>query len=359
MAKLKLALLGAGDVAQRDYLPEFHRIADRAELVAVCARSAARAELVARKYGIAATFTDFRRMLAESDADAVVNLTPIQLHEETTLACLEAGKHVYSEKPAAGGVAAARRLRDAAARRGLALVCAPSVLLYPQVRLAAELLARDAIGPVHFARGLGYGGVPPWSGYPSDPTPFFAVGGGPLVDMGVYPLHALTGLLGPAKRVSANAVRAQRGFTIAEGPYAGRSVPIEAPDLWQLTLDFGDERLASVEANNAIRGTRAPQLELHGLDGTIAVNLLDVAAPVEVLRRNGEWERIPVPHQRRQGPDHLLGVEHLVDCVASGRPPILNVDHAIHVLEIIEQADASAATGRRMELSTTSEPAAL
>ncbi|HET7092459.1 MAG TPA: Gfo/Idh/MocA family oxidoreductase, partial [Thermomicrobiales bacterium] len=66
MAKLKLALLGAGDVAQRDYLPEFHRIADRAEWVAVCGRSNERARTIADAYHIRATFTDYRRMLAET-----------------------------------------------------------------------------------------------------------------------------------------------------------------------------------------------------------------------------------------------------------------------------------------------------
>jgi predicted dehydrogenase len=359
VAKLKLALLGAGDVAQRDYLPEFHRIADRAELVAVCSRTRERAQSVADAYDIPTTFTDYRRMLAEADVEAVINLTPIQLHDATTLACLEAGKHVYTEKPAAGSPAGAMRLRDAAARRSLTLVCAPSVLVYPQVRLAAELLARDEIGPVHSARGIGHGGVPPWSGYPSDPSPFFAVGGGPLVDMGVYPLHALTGLLGPARRVSASAGRVQQEFSVADGPFAGRSVPIAVPDLWRLTLDLGGERLAGIEANNAVQGTRAPQLELHGLRGTIAVNLLDVAAPVEVLRPGGDWEEIPVSHTRERGPDHLLGVEHLVECVTTGRRPILNIDHAMHVLEIVDKAAASAATGRALDLQTTFEPAAL
>ena len=182
------------------------------------------------------------------------------MHEETTLACLAAGKHVYTKKPAAGSMAAATRLRDEAARRNLTLICAPSVLLYPQVRLAAELLARNEIGPVHAARGLGFGGVPPWSGYPSDPTPFFAIGGGPLVDMGVYPLHAITGLLGPARRVSASAARAQRGFVVADGPYAGRTVPIEVPqNLRRVTLDLGDATLSSASKRTtrvAARGRR-------------------------------------------------------------------------------------------------------
>ena len=86
LPRLKLALLGCGDVAQRDYLPEIHRLSDRVELVAVCSRTEQRARDVAAQYGARAWYTDYARMLAESDADLVANLTPIQLHAETTLA---------------------------------------------------------------------------------------------------------------------------------------------------------------------------------------------------------------------------------------------------------------------------------
>ena len=91
---LKLALLGCGDVAQRDYLPELHRLSDRVELVAVCSRSESRARAVAAQYGARAWYTDYRRLLDESGAELVANLTPIPMHAETTLAALQAGKHV-------------------------------------------------------------------------------------------------------------------------------------------------------------------------------------------------------------------------------------------------------------------------
>ncbi len=343
--RVKLALLGCGDVAQRDYLPEFHRIADRADLVAVCGNGATRARAVADRFGIPAWYTDAARMLATEAIDAVVNLTPIQVHAETTLAALEAGKHVYCEKPIATDLAAAERLRDEAGRRGVVLVCAPSVLLFPQIVHARHLLARGAIGPVHAALGRGYGGVPPWSGYPSDPSQFFAVGGGPLADMGVYPLHALTGLLGPVLRVAAMAARAQAAFTVGDGPLAGRTVPIEVADNWHLLLDLGAERLASVTANNVAQASRAPQLELFGLEGTIALDLLDVSGPVDIFTPGAGWRHEPVPHQRVAGPDHILGVAHLVECIQTGSAPIASVDHAIHVLAVLEAAATSAATG--------------
>lgn len=224
MDSIRLALLGCGDVAQRYYLPALHRLADRVALVAVCDMQAERARFVAAHYGADAWYSDYERLLAESGADLVVNLTPIGRHAETTLAALQAGKHVYTEKPVATTVREAAHLRDAARQRGLLLACAPCVMLFPQMRRAQALLAEGAIGPVYAARAHAHGGVPPWPGFISDPSPYFAPDAGPAVDVGVYALHALTGLLGPVQRVVAMTARAQHRFTVAEGPARARGI---------------------------------------------------------------------------------------------------------------------------------------
>lgn len=354
MAKVRLALLGCGDVAKRDYLPEFHRLGDRAEIVAVCGRGAERARRVADQYGIPRWYTDTEQMLAESDADAIINLTPIQLHTETTLAALQAGKHVYTEKPIASTVADALRIRDEAERRGLALVCAPCVMLFPQVRYAQAQLAAGNLGPVFSARAYAHMGVPPWRGYASDPTPFFARGGGPAFDMGVYPLHVLTGLLGPVKRVTALVGRALDSFVVEDGPVQGKRVAVEADDNWQMLLDFGGGLLASLAANSCVLGSRAPQVEIHGLRGTLALDPIDVSAPVELLQAGKGWQAVQPPRTgRAAGPDHHLGVEHLVDCIQTDRPPILSAAHALHVIDILETAIRASAEGSTLAIEHT------
>lgn len=351
--RLRMALLGCGDVAERDYLPELGRVRARAELVAVCGRTETRARSVAERYGVS-WYTSYERMLAEIDADIVVNLTPMQLHYETTSAALRHGMHVYTEKPVATSPAEARTLVDLANGSDLVLVCAPSILLFPQLRIARQLMADGAVGPVYAARGSGDGGVPPWHGFPSDPSQYFAAGGGPAMDMGVYPLHALTGLLGPARRVTAMTARAQQRFVVPDGPAQGTEISIDVDDNWHLVLDLGGSRLASVSATNVVHGSRTPQLELFGLQGTIALNLLDVSAPVEVLRPQGEWETITPPRTgRTAGPDHLLGVEHLIDCVTTGRKPLPSAEHALHVVDIITAAARSSSDGRAVDLTSS------
>jgi len=343
---VRLGLIGVGDVAERDYLPEWDRLSGRAEIAIVCGRTPDRVRRIAAEHHVARWETDYRTVVA-SDLDAIVNLTPIGTHYEITRAALEAGRHVYTEKPLASTPEQARLLRDAAARAGVVLVCAPSIMLFPQIVYVRELLASDALGTIRSARAQALTGVPPWPGYHSDPSPFFEADAGPLVDMGVYPLHVLTGLLGPVSSVTALASRANESFTVDEGPYAGTVVPIECEETWQLLARVGEDCVASVEANFATVGSAAADCELRGDRGAVAFSFFDVSAPVSVLREGtDDWVDVVVEHQRAAGPDHLLGIQHLVDCIQDGTEPVPSADHAIHVLEVIAAAREAAATGR-------------
>lgn len=355
---LRLAIVGVGDVAQRDYLPELGRLADRVEAVVACARGEERARDVAERFEIPRWTTSYQEAVNADDVDAVVNLTPFSLHVDVTLAALEAGKHVYSEKPLALTSAEARVIAEHADRSGRVVVAAPCVLLFPQVVRAREIVDSGELGSVFTARGHGQGGVPPWEGYHSDPSPYFARAGGPLVDMAVYPLHALTGLLGPVREVSAFSAKTRDSFDIVEGPFAGKSISVETADAWHLVLRLEDGTLASVEANNCASGAIAPELELRGERGALGLGLLDVSQPL-LLQVDGQERTEVVPHERAAGPDHVLGIEHLADCVDEGLEPIVSVAHARHVIEVLEAAALSAAEGRSVVVDSDFRRAAV
>jgi predicted dehydrogenase len=174
--------------------------------------------------------------------------------------------------------------------------------------------------------------------------------GGPLVDMAVYPLAAIAGLIAPVARVTALSSRTRDAFVVADGPHAGLRVPVQVDDNWQLALELQDGCLACIEANFCAHATAAPELEIRGDAGTIALSLLDVSAPVRMFA-GGEWREIHAPHAREAGPDHLLGVEQLVETVARGGEPSLSADRAIHVLAVIAAARRSAAEGRMVDIS--------
>ena len=345
---IRLGAVGVGDVAHRDYLPEIGRLGSDAEVVAVAGAREERAQEVAERLG-ARWYVGYRALLENDEVDAVLDLTPPRLHEEVNRAALEAGQHVYSEKPVASTAAAARSLADLAEARGLVLAAAPSVLVFPQVRLVRGILASGGLGRVVAASGSAFGGVPPWEGYASDPSFYFAEDVGPLVDVGVYPLHALTGLLGPARRASATARRTRDRFEVLDGPARGAIVPIDVEDLWQLTLELGDGIVAAVHASFASAASSGPELEILGDQGAVACSLLDPAAPVRVDEGDG-WRDLTVDAERTAGPDHVLGVRHFVGSILGEEEPVLGAGHAAHVLDVIEAARRSSAGGRAVEV---------
>jgi len=168
--------------------------------------------------------------------------------------------------------------------------------------------------------------------------------------MGVYPLHALTGILGPVSAVAALASQTRERFTITEGPFEGRVIAVEADDEWQLIARLGS-CTASVEANFSTVGSAAADCELRGDRGAVAFSLFDVSAPISLLPDGTDnWTEVPVVHERAGGPDHILGIQHLVECIREGRAPIPSADHAIHVLEVIEAAREAARTGRTVNV---------
>ncbi|MBA3605877.1 MAG: Gfo/Idh/MocA family oxidoreductase, partial [Acidimicrobiia bacterium] len=233
---------------------------------------------------------------------------------------------------------------------GLVVVAAPSVLVFPQVLQAARLLSDGAIGAVRSATAQFLGGRPPWDGYESDPSPFFSAGAGPLVDIGVYPLHTLTGLLGPVELVSAISARTQQSFVQPPSPGSvGRTVPVEVDDVWHLLMRHVGGAVSSVRSDFATHGsTASPDVEINGDCGSIALSLMDMQAPVR-LWSGAESTALPSQGVRVEGPDHILGVQHLIDCVA-GMPPVLTVDHAAHVLDILNAAADSSRTGRQVSI---------
>jgi predicted dehydrogenase len=341
---LGVGIIGVGDVAQRDYLPELHRLGDRVNLVAACGLGADRVRVVAETWGCRWT-TSVDEVVTAPDVQVVLNLTPGAAHAGITLAALHAGKHVYTEKPLAQSTSDIAAIAKEASRSAAVVVAAPSVLVFPQVRRLQSLLDEGLLGSIRSARGIVLGGVPPWPGFVSDPQPYYVeASGGPLLDLAVYPLHALTGLLGPATRVTALSARSRDDFLVEEGPFAGRLVRVEADDDWHLLLEFASGTLAHVHANFTIAATLAPELELQGEFGTAGISILDPSAPIRLIV-DGDERTLPVAHARDSGPDHILGVEHLVDCVEREMRPVLSIEHAAHVLDVLFAAQRSARDG--------------
>jgi predicted dehydrogenase len=354
----RLAIVGCGDVARRRYLPTLGAMAADVELVACCDADPARA-----RAAVAASAHWAPRVRASGDVlefaaelDGAINLTPPAAHAEVSAACLEAGLHVFSEKPLATDLDAARALVAHAQSDSTMLLCAPAVMATARFRWLAELIASGRLGRITLAVGqLANLGPAAWRAYSGDVAAYYRQGGGPLLDQGVYLLHAIVGLLGPARRVQALAATALPQRTSAAA--SGGSIAVEVADNWLVQLDFGGDVLAQVLSSFAVHSSRAPLLELHGERGTISIAEtppLTDAGPVD-LYTDGRWVTDVRPPAPPRAGDSMIGVgvAHFVGCLAGRETPVLLADRALHVLEIACAAELSAERGEAVPLETS------
>jgi predicted dehydrogenase len=365
-APRRVGILGAGMIAEISpgYLPNLRGLGDRITVVAIASRTRARAEAVAARFEITTVYDDLDDMLAHGNLDIIVNLTPIPAHFETSMKIVEHGVHLVSEKPLAQTAAEADQLCAAADERGVIIVCAPFDMLANEWRNVRRIVRSGAIGRVAFGRVQSSHGGPALMGWPADPRWFYEAGAGPLRDLGVYGLHRITGVLGPAKRVSAFSGITTPTRTARGGPFDGLEFEVTEHDNTVLLLDFGDSCFVTLDATFNVVASRSPQLELYGNAGTLLVHAQGSGSGIELFRLDAAagtpgWITptpvgIPQPDRTMELQRGVL-VEHLLDCLDTGNPPIASAAHALHVMEIMQAARTSADEGCVVELATTFE----
>ena len=188
---VRWGILGTGHIASR-FAEALSTLPD-VRLLAVGSRRRATAEAFARRHRAERTYGSYVELAADPDLDIVYVASPHALHRDHSLLCLEAGKAVLCEKPFALNAREAREVVAAARTRGLFCMEAMWTRFLPTMRRLIELLDAGTIGEVRM--------VSAQLGFPSEPDPTSrlfdpALGGGALLDLGVYPLALASQLLG-------------------------------------------------------------------------------------------------------------------------------------------------------------------
>ncbi|MGH2557660.1 MAG: Gfo/Idh/MocA family protein [Thermomicrobiales bacterium] len=360
---INLGFIGCGDVAFRTYFPGVQSHLDRSTVTACFDVVADRAERAAALFPGATAYTSFDEFLAHPGLDAVFNLTPAPLHRETTTKALDAGLHVLSEKPIAASVEEGVALIEHAKRKKRLLLVAPAIMATTRFGWLRQLLDAGQIGqPTLATAQMANMGPAGWRGYTGDPAVFYTAGVGPLLDTGVYVLHGITGLYGPAKRVQAFGSVAIPKRKVLIPRLAGQEIEVKVNDVMLVHLDFGGNRYAQVLSSYAVPASKASAMELHGSMGTINIEMgpwFDGNGPVNIYRRDESslgldgWT-LGVRPPNTSGSEDILaaGIRHFLDCLTGAAQPILTAEHACHVLEIILKATESATAGRALELET-------
>ena len=323
-----VAVVGAG-VISAEYLRTLAGFPD-VRLIGVADLDVGRAESAAAEHGVPLA-GEPDKVLGVPEVEIVVNLTVPAAHAAVSMAALQAGKHVYVEKPLALEPADAEGVLREAGRRRLSVGCAPDTFLSPAVQAARSAIDRGSIGaPVAASAALLSPGPERWHPRPEF---LFQRGAGPVFDLAPYTLTALVALLGPAAQVAATARRGPAERVIGSGPRAGTAFAVELPTHVSalIGLRAGICVGAAFGFDTAIRRT---WLEIVGTDGTLS--LPDPVFHAGSARIRGaadeDWRELP-PAGAAVG--RGVGVLEMARALRAGRPPRAAGAMGRHVLDVM------------------------
>jgi predicted dehydrogenase len=338
--RIRVGLIGAGNVALSDHLPSYLAHPETFDVVAIADPTVDRLELAGRMAGLAndRLYASGFDLIGRSDLDMVDLCTPQFMRRDLVLAAAAAGFHVLSEKPLATIPAEADDMVSATRAAGVRCGVVHNYLYFPEVLAVLELVRADEIGPVEIAilDWLGVVDAPGTASFrPSwrhDPR---LAGGGVLMDM-LHIVYLAEALLGkPIERVSAW-VDARRDGSPVEDLTLSR---FEAADAAALV--------------NVGWGSGPGGFRVSGPGGRIEVNYRDggsgAFAPFERLvvhGRSGRIERTELPEDDSMG----AILRDFAGAIRDGRDPVAPGEQALHILETVLAVYESAAVGRTVEL---------
>jgi predicted dehydrogenase len=363
--RLRIGVIGCGDVAHRHYLPGIASRSDRVAIAAAADPTTGAAERLASAVADwspgARPYRDAGEMLASESLDAVFNLTPAPLHGSINRLVLAAGAACFSEKPLASTLDGANELIALAAERGVAFQVATGSAASAQVRWLKDLadsgrLGKPTLAVAHHADA----GPAAWREYTGDPGPFYREGVGPVFDHGVYRLHEMTTVLGPVGRVQAMGSIAIPRRRVRGGPRKGQTIEVTTPDHVLIQLEFGSGALGQLLASFGTLETRAPWLELHLERGVVSFGgkSWELDAPVSIYTDDESDEAAEAWTDDVEIPRDEFGVvetgaRHFLGCLLGEESPVLTAEHARHVLDVILKAYVSIADGRAHDTETS------
>lgn len=346
---MNIAIVGCGNIAG-PYTKSIKTF-DTLNLVGFYDIDTSRASRFAQEHGGKA-YQSLEELLADNAVDTIVNLSIFQVHYEISKQALEAGKHVYSEKPLTLEYAQAQELVALANAKNLHLVCAPVTFLGAPQQAAMRHVAEGTIGkPRLIYAEVNHGRIESWH---PNPAPFYEVG--PNLDVGVYPLTLTTALFGPVKHLQAFATTLSADRITKEGV----AFTIKAPDYYVINLEFASGEIMRMTSNFYVsnKTKQAEGIEFHGDKGSLylsswfalnaTLEYADFGQTYSLLRDKTSDEVI----------DWAIGLNDFAFALQENRAPRLQGEHAAHIVEILEATNTSVKTGERIELSSTfSRPA--
>lgn len=347
--RLRIAIIGCGNIAEpyARNLVTFPQL----ELVGMTDLDLARAETLAGKFG-GTVYPSVAALLADPSVDLAVNLTIHHAHYEVTKQCLEAGKHVVSEKPLALTYTQARELVDLAERQGVRLGGTPFTFMGEAQQTAWKLIRQGTLGRVRVVYAeVNWGRLETW--HPA-PAAFYDVG--PLFDVGVYPLMLLTTIFGPARQVWSygrvvhpdRVTKYGQPFHVDTADFAVAMVEFDNGVIARLTTNF------YVHNQNSQRGA-----EFHGDLGSLVLeSWFEPDSALRFAEFGKSFADVPLVREPSRGVRWGINVAELADAMREGRLHRPTGEHSAHVVEVLCAAAESMRSHRPVPVTSSFAPPA-
>jgi predicted dehydrogenase len=364
--KLGVGVIGSGNISAAYFslAPLFRGIKMKA--AADINMDAARAR--AKEFDVRAETVE--DLLKADDIDIIVNLTIPAVHHAVSKEILDAGKHVYSEKPFVLTLKEGQDLKARAEKKNLRIGSAPDTFLGGAHQLVRNIIDTGKVGKI--TSGTAYvmsHGMEHWH---PNPDFFFQPGAGPVLDVGPYYVTNLIQLIGPVKRVAAISSTPAPERTITSQPRFGEKVKVETPTTIHALLEFANGAVITLNASWDVWNHNHKPMELYGEDGTIhvpdpnffggVVTFTRQSAPVKKMPK---WDHpLGVPNQKHaQGMManyRTAGLADMAVAIGEGRPHRCSMELALHAVEVMTGILKAGEIGKFVEMTTTCErPAAL
>ncbi len=363
---LNIGIIGCGNISEAylTLVPQYRGV----KISAVSDQDFSAAQRRADEFDVTAMKVD--DLLTDSSINLIINLTVPDAHFAVSRKILQAGKHVYSEKPFVLNLAEAEELMQLAKDNDLRIGSAPDTFLGGAHQQARQLIDEGVIGRIvaGSVHVMGHG-MEHWH---PNPDFFFQPGAGPVLDIGPYYLTNLVQLIGPVKRVSAISSMATPVRTITSEERHGETINVNTPTNIHALLEFAQGATITLSASWDVWAHKHRNMELYGTEGSLVLpdpNFF--GGQLEIAGREGEFKLVPIA-------DHAFGRPNQIDVnhgwVANYRASGLadmafgiknNTEHrcglelATHVIETMTAILESGETGQYVTLTTTCERPAM
>lgn len=369
MRIFKIGILGAG-VISRTYLADIKAFYKNLEVIACADIDVELSQKLASEFGIKKAYTS-EELLKDDEVEIVINLTPPQFHVELNKQIIAAGKHLFSEKPFAPNLKAAKEVLDLADAKGVKVGCAPDTFLASGLQSLRYYLDANLIGkPFFVTANMTTFGVETWH---PNPAPFYTKNSGPLFDMGPYYLSAIVALLGQIESIAAFAAKGSDTRHIYVGREAGTDMKVELPTHYSSILRLKSGVVVNFNISFDIYRSNLPMFEIYGDGGTLTYPDPNFGGGTprvyrkeqytdtvyqkteEAMTRKDRFYELPELYPRVKDYSRGIGVLDLAKAIEANSNNRANGSLIMHITEAIEGIMISSVNGEFYKMKTTCE----